>query len=355
MISKIFFPAIIYLICACMPVILIAQDTISKNRIGILPVPSFGYSPETGTYFGAVALFTFQKNSDSISRAGNAKIEFVYTLKKQIILETEWNMPFDSGNYFTKGLIHFSKYPDRYFANEKGGSDFKGYYFLSERISAEASMLKRVRREFYGGLTFKFVDYSVLRDSFPLNIGIPDANATVIGGGPTVFFDSRDHLLTPSKGWYIWVNGGFYSSKNDYFKLTLDFRKYFSGKLGNTFSFRLLQEFNTSKSPFFDLPRIGGDEITRGIYSGRFFNDHSAILQMEYRFKVYRRWGVSVFGGGSTVYNRYSALNNLELFSNAGSGLRFMIDRKGKTNLRLDYAIGSYGSSGFYVAFGESF
>lgn len=45
----------------CMPVFLIAQDTISKNRIGILPVPSFGYSPETGTYFGAEHFLLFRK------------------------------------------------------------------------------------------------------------------------------------------------------------------------------------------------------------------------------------------------------------------------------------------------------
>ena len=332
-----------------------AQDTISKNRISILPVPSFGYAPETGTYFGAVALFTFQKISDSLSRAGNAKIEFVYTLKKQIILETEWNMPINSGKHFTKGLIHYSKYPDRYFANNKSISDFEGYYFLSERFFAETSFLKKVNKHLYGGLSFKYVDYAVLKDSLPSNITIRNGNATVIGGGPALVFDSRDHLLTPTKGSYFWFNGGFFSSEFNYLKLIVDFRKYFSGRKGNTLSMRLFQEFCTSETPYFDLPRIGGDEITRGIYSGRFFDNNSTVLQLEYRYTVYRRWGFAVFGGGSTLYRRNMEVNKAELYGNAGTGLRFMIDRKGKTNLRLDYAVGSYNNSGFYVAFGESF
>jgi len=40
---------------------------------------------------------------------------------------------------------------------------------------------------------------------------------------------------------------------------------------------------------------------------------------------------------------------------NAGVGLRFRVDKKERTNLRFDYAIGRVDQSGFYISFGESF
>lgn len=158
-----------------------------------------------------------------------------------------------------------------------------------------------MNRQLYGGISFKYVDYALLKDSPPLNVTIPNGNATVIGGGPTLVFDSRDHLLTPSKGSYFWFKRTIlFASEINYLKLIVDFRKYFSGSKGNTLSMRLLQEFCTTESPYFDLPRIGGDDITRGIYSGRFFDNNSSVLQLEYKYTVYRRWGIAVFGGGST-------------------------------------------------------
>jgi hypothetical protein len=40
---------------------------------------------------------------------------------------------------------------------------------------------------------------------------------------------------------------------------------------------------------------------------------------------------------------------------NAGMGLRFLVDKQDRTNLRFDYAVGQDGNRGFYFSFGESF
>jgi hypothetical protein len=49
------------------------------RKVKVLPVPAFGYSPETKSYIGAVCLFNFNFYQDSFTRSSNAKIEFNYS------------------------------------------------------------------------------------------------------------------------------------------------------------------------------------------------------------------------------------------------------------------------------------
>ncbi|HYH56974.1 MAG TPA: polymerase, partial [Anseongella sp.] len=80
-----------------------------------------------------------------------------------------------------------------------------------------------------------------------------------------------------------------------------------------------------------------------------------ATLQTELRTPVVWRFGVAAFGGLTKVYNWTDRFEIGRVKPNYGGGLRFLIDRKNDINLRLDYARGSDGQDGFYVAFGESF
>lgn len=70
----------------------LGQDSMKVKKVKVLPVPAFGYSPETKTYIGAVALFTFNFYNDSITRLSNAKVEFNYTWNKQAIIDCAWNL-----------------------------------------------------------------------------------------------------------------------------------------------------------------------------------------------------------------------------------------------------------------------
>src|SRR4051812_42725633 len=92
-------------------------DSMAKppRKVRILPVPDFGYSPETETYVGAVALFTLNLYNDSLTRVSNAKAEFNYTWLHQVILEGSWNYFTRRERFYSQGLIHYSKYPDLYY------------------------------------------------------------------------------------------------------------------------------------------------------------------------------------------------------------------------------------------------
>jgi len=78
-----------------------AQDSTFKH-LKVLPVPALGYSPETEFYFGAVALISLNFFNDTNTRSSNAKLEFNYSLRKQVIFSADWNL-------FSKNETWFSK------------------------------------------------------------------------------------------------------------------------------------------------------------------------------------------------------------------------------------------------------
>jgi len=126
----------------------IGQDSIRVKKIKILPVPAIGYSPETKTYVGAVTLFTINMYRDSLTRTSNAKFEINYTWNKQVILESEWNYFFREEKWFTKGRIHYSKYPDLYYGIGSNTSESDKVSFDSRRFIFEASLLKNIGYKF---------------------------------------------------------------------------------------------------------------------------------------------------------------------------------------------------------------
>jgi len=110
-----------------------------------------------------------------------------------------------------------------------------------------------------------------------------------------------------------------------------------------------------SAAPFYDYAFLGGDKFVRGYYLGRYRDKNLSSVQSEIRFPIVWRFGFAAFGGLSTLYANTNNIAAKNIKPNYEMGLRFLVDKKDKTNLRLDYAAGKDGNNGFYVSFGESF
>ena len=332
---------------------LFAQGQDSLKRVQILPVPTIGFSPETKTYVGVVSLFTFNLYNDSATRTSNAKLEVTYTWNKQLILETEWNYFFKEEKWFTKGKIHYSSYPDYYYGIGTNTPESNELLFNSNRFVFEISILKKVGRKFFTGANIKYLNYRNV--NFTGTHSYPElTDNSTLGIGYTLLRDSRDNLLTPTKGFYFNFNAGYNFSKQNYGEATVDLRYYKTWAEKYTWANRLINEFNFGTPAFYDYAFLGGDKYVRGYNYGRYRDKNLTSFQTEIRLPVVWRFGMAAFGGLSNLYNS-SNLNLKETKPNYGLGLRFLVDKHDKTNLRLDYAIGGEGNSGFYISFGESF
>ncbi|MES2478819.1 MAG: BamA/TamA family outer membrane protein [Bacteroidota bacterium] len=320
-----------------------------------MPVPAFGYSPETKTYIGAVSLFTLDFYKDSLTRSSNAKIEFNYTWNKQIVLEGGWNYFFRQEKWFTKGLIRYAQYPDFYFGIGTNTPDSNKLVFNSNRFVSDIFLLKKISTQLFSGINLKYISYSKIKTEQP-DLRYPELKVgRTFGVGYTIIKDARNNILSPSKGHYFFANTVYNFAQKNYLELTFDCRLYKSWNEKLISATRLIQDFNFGTIPFYDLAFLGGDQYVRGYYFGRFRDQHLSSIQQEFRMPIYWRFGLATFGGLSTIYSdKYPfGLGNIKY--NYGLGLRFVVDKKDKTNLRIDYAIGTNSNSGFYISFGESF
>lgn len=327
------------------------QDSI--KRVKILPVPTVGYSPETRTYVGAVTLFTFNLFKDSLTRTSNAKFEFNYTWNKQLILDTEWNYFLKEEKWFTKGKLQYSDYPDFYYGVGSNTPESNKLLYFSKRIVFEANILKKAGNKFFLGPNVRYINYYNVSYTGALSYPELTSNYT-IGVGITLLRDTRDNLLTPEKGLYFNFNAGYNFSKTNYGQTTIDLRYYKTWAEKFTWANRLFSEYNFRTPPIYDYAFLGGDQFVRGYDYGRYRNKNLSSWQTELRLHLIWKFGLAAFGGLSNLYN--AANFNVENTKpNYGLGLRFLVDKHDKTNLRLDYALGNSDNSGFYISFGESF
>jgi len=331
------------------------DSTRSPHSVKILPVPALGYAPETGFYIGAVSLFTFDLYRDSFSRISNAKVEFNYTWKKQVILEAGWNYFFRRERWFTRGLLRYSEYPDLYFGVGPNTPESYELQYMSERWVADVDMLRNLGSRVFAGPRVRYLDYRhVHYEEKPL---FPELVSSVSwGAGYTVLKDSRDNLLNATRGVYLeWSNTFDRAGGRTYSKFYADARVYTTPFAGTVAALRIYNELSPGDPPFFDYALFGGDKLARGYFYGRFREKNLFLVQSEIRQHIWRRIGLAVFGGAGNLYPDLQKLSLAHLKPNYGAGIRFLADRKERINLRLDYGMGTGGQSGFFIAFGESF
>jgi len=330
-------------------------DTTQRKKISILPLPAFGYTPETRAYIGAVGLITLTNKN---FRTSNLSIEFNYTQNKQSILGANWNLFINEERWLSTGTAVLSKYPDLYFGIGKNTPNENEISYNSRRFEFDIDFYRQLRNNWFAGL--------VVRNKSWRNIELAGdkkqpsidsvAESDVFGLGLAIIKDSRNNILNSIYGNYFGLSiSNNFTDNNTFQKILFDVRQYYSINRIHTLAFRLLTEFNTKAAPFNDMAMLGGDARVRGYYFGRYRDNHFYAFQAEYRSLIYKRFGYAVFGGVSDVSNSVSNFSANSIKPNAGIGLRFLIDRREKINLRFDYAIGIDGQDGFYISFGESF
>lgn len=328
------------------------------KRVSVLPVPVIGYSPETSTYIGAVTLFTFNNILDSLTRSSNASVEFNYTWNKQLIFESDWNWFFPREEWFTRGVLHYSRYPDLYYGIGFNTPESGEVNFQSTRFIFDLDLFRNIKNKLFLGMGVNYKSYNNIDNLSDTTLSYSELKNENNFGLKVLFVkDSRNNILSPSKGDYFELCSAFNLGSAFYTKIGLDYRYYFGfGKTkSNTLASRFYHSSVFGTPPFYDYPMIGGDKYVRGYYLGRFRNKNFSTLQLELRNHLFWRIGISTFGGISMVYEKVNNIENECFKPNAGVGLRFLVDKNEGTNLRIDYAVGAQNQSGFYISFGESF
>ena len=334
------------------------QDTIAADfRI----LPFVIYQPETSVAFGGVTSLTFSTSSID-KRRSIVTSGIQYTLQNQYIAESVYSLYISREQYFAQGVIQFNFFPDRYYGiGPETSGDFEEIEYNT--FLFDNSLYRHIYRSLYLGVRTRFVNRfnMALEDNSLLQReATPGQNGYItVGIGPSLLVDSRDNLLSSYDGWYLDVNLMFHSdnwgNEHPFNQWRLDARRFKSLIGEQVLAFQFLGLFTSDgEAPFKELAEMGGNQIMRGYFRGRYRDNVLMTTQIEYRRPLIGRLGGVAFAGVGNVANRVSSFFDSSLKETVGLGLRFALNERERVKVRFDTALGSDGIA-FYFGINEAF
>lgn len=163
----------------------------------------------------------------------------------------------------------------------------------------------------------------------------------------------------PSKGGYLEVSSLFNSTLTGsgftFSQFGIDARRYILlHPKGHILALQRVGKFTAGNVPLLQLNNLGGAILMRGYYEGRYRDKQYLAGQAEYRLPLWWRFGAAAFAGAGDVAPDLSSFRFSSLKPSYGLGLRFMVNKDEKVNIRLDYAWGK-DTSGYYLEITEAF
>jgi hypothetical protein len=168
---------------------------------------------------------------------------------------------------------------------------------------------------------------------------------TASGLGASLEWDSRDNRFSPTKGFYVPLRtigyAQFLGSSTDYgvFKLEANYYRALYRK-DLILAVRGMLQTATSSTPFYLLPAVGSGPDLRGYASGRYRDYVFYATQAELRWYFWKGLGAVAFGGIGTTTAGFDQLFEGTVLPSYGLGLRYMIDKKSRLVVRVDYGRG---------------
>ena len=332
------------------------------RRWGLIPLPLGGYTPDTLWYggVGALAFYGPDVNVPAEQRRGRR----TNTLTANVVLS-------QSGRYTLAGALNqYLARDDLNLSLSVSRLEFPGVWYglgpdsdRAERFdraatAATVALRRRVAPRLYIGPQFAYHDAryhnvnpnGTLIDAGPLT-------AAHLGGGISLRYARTSGGFAIQTGQTVGALAAVYapSAGHDraYFDLSLRARVYRPFGPG-VIAAEIGADAVLGDAPLHRLARIGGDYSFRGLPAARYVDRFGARAQWEYRLPLFWWVGVVGFASIGQVGARVSDLVARVPITAAGVGLRLLVSRRQRINLRLDVAFAN-GARRWYVGAGEAF
>ena len=342
----------------------IPVDTLKTKTTGkFLIFPFLIRSPETSVGFGAASAFFFKtKHNDTLIRTSDFNLVSLYTLKKQMVFVLGSSIYFPDEKMIVRLQTSYSHYPDKTWGIGNTTPDGVQEDYSIHQFYFYPQFLRKFFRHWYGGFSYEYqhvYDFIYEYNGVFEQQDIAGRNGGKMSGlGVLLSYDSRNSAYSPTKG----ILGEFnFISHSDHFgsdfnfsSLVVDVRKFFPLKKGRVLGMQLIFKENKGTVPIRNLALLGGSEMMRGYYYGRYTDKDMIAYQAEIRQFLFWRLGVVGFAGLGEVADRISNFRLDGFHYAAGAGLRLMVSKSEKLNLRIDYGFGK-NSGGLYVILKEAF
>ncbi|MFD2034473.1 BamA/TamA family outer membrane protein [Belliella marina] len=323
-------------------------------------IPAVVYSPETSLGLGvrAIRIFRHKDAPDDLLRPSSLPITFLYTLNNQTIVTTELDLWMNENREYLNARIELTNYPFKFYgigneldaSNEEFYSTRYAYFHLNYERKIAKGIYLGPRYEFRIDDIYKKEPGGILDTD-----QVAGSNGQRLSGlGMVMNYDTRENIFQPSSGWYnrlSWMGfHDFLGSNFTFNQYSLDLRKYLNPFKNQVLALQSYWSFTTGNPPFQHVSLIGGSDLMRGYFEGRYRDRHAVVHQAEYRLPIYRNFGMVFFGSAGQVANTPRQFGLGRMKYGAGFGFRYKLNPEG-LNVRIDVAFGD--QRAFYFGLNE--
>jgi hypothetical protein len=219
----------------------------------------------------------------------------------------------------------------------------------------QGTISRRIGGDWYAGVLGRYLDITQDLVTPSSGLFLTGSNIKSVGAGLTAEFDTRD-LPTNAytgrrfEGKAIFSNAedeetssyqGYYLRYRNYHQLT---------KAPIVVAWDINGCAKSGKFPLWDTCRIN----LRGFPLTDYLGKQSISGQIEARWRASSKWGFVGFAGAGHISDSFSASGDNEGVPSYGAGVRYMVLKSKRVNVRVDYAR-SDASDAWYLGVGEAF
>lgn len=217
--------------------------------------------------------------------------------------------------------------------------------------------LMRVAPNFYAGLQYRLIDMAttinVEDPPFPdLDIPTPELDSVSSALGISAEYDTRDNEYQPGEGLYatgVWLAAAeFLGSDHDYSRAEAAVNGYHRMDEKSVIAWRASVCWAGDAAPFYDICNFGSRSDLRGYLQGQYRDHAMYAIQLEYRRRLFGRFGGVVFAGVGEVAPSFGELESDNVLPAGGVGIRFEASRKYRVNVGVDVAVGRDGEAVYF-------
>ncbi len=342
-------------------IILIAVSTTANANFSGLPV--IASSPETGLQYGALLIQNLNEEAvdGKLSTIQYIAINSTENQRRFVVRPTFYFLDY---KLKLTPNINYSSFPEKFYGISNASDKNFEEDFTSEYLLLRFDMQYNVYSDFH----LKFLSSSDDRAITKYEKG--GAIDTMLGGslleyrltstGMGLVWDTRDSPRYPSSGYYAEISQENYGGEiYDYDEQRIDLRAFVSMGNKKVLATQAIQVDQDGVIPFINLATIGGSDVVRGFYEGRYRGTQMQALQVEYRQHGYEWSGLdtgwTVFiASGRVDASDVIADDSDDFHSAVGIGGHFFFNPEDQTTIRADLAYGEDGSA-FYLMIDQAF
>lgn len=345
-----------------------AQDTLVQKHFQVTPLPILLADPFTGFGYGALVNVNYLLGDPATTRFSNSQVLAMHTTNKQTIFQANHQIFLSGEKFLWQGKLQYLDWKEFTYGLGAHAEDIAPVKELIsyKAIELEERIMWRIgeHKNFIGPQYRLFKSWDLSSDqpdnvSFFTKDAIGNKGYTASGIGAHYIHDSRDNVQNAYSGNYVEVAVNPFvrilGSSQNWTNVRVDYRNYhsFKSKLYKIIATRILCEKAIGEVPYMLTPMPGRYYATRGYVQGRYRGKTFLSGEAEYRRHLWRKLGYVLFSNVHTVTEPDGIIRYIN--PSLGAGLRFLLNKAQRINVRVDYAKGINDNGGLYFQVTEAF